>query len=80
RHGLRRLSKKEVAVLQVLTSRPGQVVSRRELLAEVWRLPHHPNTRVVDNVIVALRKHFEENPWRPRHIHSVRGAGYRFEP
>jgi DNA-binding response OmpR family regulator len=80
RHGVRRLSRKEVAVLQVLTSRPSQVVSRRELLAEVWQLPHHPNTRVVDNVIVALRKHFEENPWRPRHIQSVRGVGYRFVP
>jgi DNA-binding response OmpR family regulator len=80
RDGVRRLSRKEVAVLQVLTSRPNQVVSRRELLAEVWQLPHHPNTRVVDNVIVALRKHFEESPWRPRHIQSVRGVGYRFVP
>ena len=80
RDGVHRLSRKEVAVLQVLTSRPNQVVSRRELLAEVWELPHHPNTRVVDNVIVALRKHFEESPWRPRHIQSVRGVGYRFVP
>ena len=80
RHGVRRLSRKEVAVLQVMISRPNQVVSRRELLAEVWELPHHPNTRVVDNVIVALRKHFEESPWRPRHIQSVRGVGYRFVP
>ena len=80
RDGVRRLSRKEVAVLQVLIARPNQVVSRRELLAEVWELPHHPNTRVVDNVIVALRKHFEENPWRPRHIQSVRGVGYRFVP
>jgi DNA-binding response OmpR family regulator len=80
RDGVQRLSRKEVAVLQVLISRPNQGVSRRELLAEVWELPHHPNTRVVDNVIVALRKHFEENPWRPRHIQSVRGVGYRFAP
>ena len=56
------------------------MITRRELLAEVWELPNHPNTRVVDNVIVALRKAFEENSWRPRHIHSVRGVGYRFEP
>jgi DNA-binding response OmpR family regulator len=80
REGVRRLSRKEIDVLRVLTGRPGQVVTRRELLAEVWQLPHHPNTRVVDNVIVSLRKAFEENPWRPRHIHSVRGAGYRFAP
>ncbi len=80
RHGVQKLSRKEIAVMKVLTARPNQVVTRRELLAEVWELPHHPNTRVVDNVIVALRKAFEENSWRPRHIHSVRGAGYRFVP
>ena len=78
--GVKELSRKEVAVMEVFTSRPNQVVSRRELLAEVWELPHHPNTRVVDNVIVALRKAFEENSWRPRHIQTVRGVGYRFVP
>lgn len=66
--------------MRVFAARPRQVVTRRELLAEVWELPHHPNTRVVDNVIVALRKRFDENAWRPRHIQSVRGAGYRFVP
>jgi DNA-binding response OmpR family regulator len=80
RQGVRQLSQKEIAVMRVFASRPGQVVARRELLAEVWELPNHPNTRVVDNVIVALRKAFEENAWRPRHIHSVRGVGYRFVP
>jgi DNA-binding response OmpR family regulator len=74
------LSRKEAAVMKVFTQRANQVITRRELLAEVWELPNHPNTRVVDNVIVALRKAFEENSWRPRHIHSVRGVGYRFEP
>lgn len=78
--GVRELSRKEVAVMEVFLSRPNQVVSRRELLAEVWELPHHPNTRVVDNVIVALRKAFEENSWRPRHIQTARGVGYRFVP
>jgi DNA-binding response OmpR family regulator len=80
RQGVVELSMKEVAVMKVFAARPGQVVARRELLAEVWQLPHHPNTRVVDNVIVALRRAFEENSWRPRHIHSVRGVGYRFVP
>lgn len=80
RSGVVELSQKEVAVMRLFASRPRQVITRRELLTEVWQLPHHPNTRVVDNVIVALRKHFEENAWRPRHIQSVRGAGYRFVP
>jgi len=74
------LSAKEIAVLKVFAGRPNQVVSRRELLAEVWELPNHPNTRVVDNVIVSLRKAFETSAWRPTHFHSVRGVGYRFTP
>jgi len=80
RSGVVELSQKELAVLKMLADRPNEVVTRRELLADVWELPNHPNTRVVDNVIVALRRAFEENSWRPRHIHSVRGAGYRFTP
>lgn len=78
-NGMVELSRKEIAVMRVFANRPGQVVSRRELLAEVWGLPDHPNTRVVDNVILSLRKAFEENSLRPRHIHNVRGVGYRFE-
>lgn len=80
RSGIVELSHKELSVMRVFLSRPHQVVTRRELLTEVWELPNHPNTRVVDNVIVALRKSFEENSWRPQHIHSVRGVGYRFTP
>lgn len=80
RDGVVELSQKEMAVMKVFLERPEQVIARRELLAEVWELPHHPNTRVVDNVIVSLRKAFEESSWRPRHIHTVRGMGYRFVP
>jgi len=80
REGIVELSRKELAVMRVFAEKPEQVVTRRELLDKVWELPNHPNTRVVDNVIVALRKAFEENSWRPRHIHSVRGVGYRFVP
>ena len=80
RQGVVELSRKEVAAMRVFCSRPNQVVSRRELLAEVWELPNHPNERVVDNVIVSLRRAFEESAWRPRHILNVRGVGYRFIP
>jgi len=52
-----------------------EVISRRELLARVWELPNHPNTRVVDNVIVSLRRAFEEDAVRPRHILNVAGSG-----
>jgi two-component system alkaline phosphatase synthesis response regulator PhoP len=80
RDGIVQLPQKELAVMRLFASRPNQVVTRRELLAEVWGLPHHPNTRVVDNVIVALRQAFEKSSTRPRHILSVRGVGYRFVP
>ncbi len=80
RNGVTELSRKELAVIKVFAEKPNQVITRRELLEKVWELPNHPNTRVVDNVIVSLRKAFEENSWRPRHIHSVRGVGYRFVP
>ena len=80
RQGVVELSRKELAVMRIFADKPRQVVTRRELLDKVWELPNHPNTRVVDNVIVALRKAFEESSWRPRHIHSVRGVGYRFVP
>jgi DNA-binding response OmpR family regulator len=80
RRGIARLSQKELAVMRLFLARANQVVTRRELLAEVWQLPHHPNTRVVDNVIVALRQAFEHDSSRPRHILSVRGVGYRFVP
>ncbi len=80
RQGVVELSRKELEVMQIFAERPNKVITRRELLERVWELPNHPNTRVVDNVIVALRKAFEENSWRPRYIHSVRGVGYRFMP
>ena len=78
--GVVELSRKEIAVMKLLVKRSRQVVTRRELLAEVWGLPDHPNTRVVDNVILSLRRAFEHDALKPRHIHNVRGVGYRFEP
>jgi DNA-binding response OmpR family regulator len=80
RQGIVDLSRKELAVMRLFTQRANQVITRRELLSEVWGLPNHPNTRVVDNVIVALRRAFEDDAWKPRHIINVRGVGYRFVP
>jgi DNA-binding response OmpR family regulator len=80
RLGMVELSRREAAAMRLFCSRPNEVISRRALLAEVWELPNHPNERVVDNVIVTLRRWFEESAWRPRHILNVRGVGYRFVP
>ncbi|MEM9553785.1 MAG: response regulator transcription factor [Acidobacteriota bacterium] len=74
------LSAKEVAMLRLFSSRPGEVVSRETFLEEVWELPGSLETRTVDNFIRKLRQTLEESPSNPRHIVSIRGAGYRFVP
>ncbi len=70
----------ELDLLRYFVHHPGRVVSRKELLVEVWKLADWPNTRTVDNFILRLRRHFERDPARPVHFQSVRGAGYRFVP
>ncbi|HEX9668843.1 MAG TPA: response regulator transcription factor [Thermoanaerobaculia bacterium] len=75
-----RLSPKEVGILKLFASRPGEVISRETFLEEVWDLPGSLETRTVDNFIRKLRQAFELQPSKPRHITSVRGAGYRFVP
>lgn len=78
--GLVRLTTREAALLRALVERPGQALTRGELLEDVWGLRADTNTRVVDSFIVRLRRYVEEDPSRPRHIVSVRGHGYRFVP
>ena len=74
------LTRLELELLRYFAAHPGRVLSRQELLENVWQLRNYPNTRTVDNFILRLRKHFEADPSRPVHFVSVRGAGYRFEP
>jgi DNA-binding response OmpR family regulator len=75
-----RLTQLELDLLRHFARNPGRVVSRDELLEEVWKLRNYSATRTVDNFISRLRRHFEENPSEPRHFVSVRGAGYKFVP
>lgn len=56
----------------------GAIVTRDELLKDVWGFKWLPQTRTVDYFLGRLRKRFEENPTAPRHFLTVRGAGYRF--
>jgi len=72
------LSYKEAMIMKLFADREGEVVTRQALLEEVWGVPGSLATRTVDNFILKLRKYFEPDPARPRHIISVRGAGYRF--
>ncbi len=72
------LSRYESEILRYLLEHPDQVVTRRELLTEVWGYTNIPATRTVDNHIARLRKKVEETPDEPRHILTVHGIGYRF--
>ncbi len=70
----------EADLLRFLTDRSGQVVSRKDILEQVWRLHEDTDTRAVDNFIVRLRRYIEDDPSSPRHLLTVRGVGYRFLP
>jgi two-component system alkaline phosphatase synthesis response regulator PhoP len=74
------LTEKEAMILKMLAERRGKVVSRDDLIERVWGYDIFPSTRTVDNFILRLRKRFERDPADPRHFHSVRGVGYRFDP
>jgi DNA-binding response OmpR family regulator len=68
----------EFNVLALLSSRPGQVFSRSDLLREVWGYEVDIETRTVDAHVYRLRKKIEVDSERPRYIQSVPGIGYRF--
>lgn len=71
------LSKKEIALLKLFFSKRGEVVSREEILDEIWGENQNPTSRTIDNYVLNLRKILEENPKNPQFIHSVRGVGYK---
>jgi two-component system alkaline phosphatase synthesis response regulator PhoP len=72
------LSKREIELLKILTSKKNEVVSREEILNTLWSESSSPNSRTIDNYILNLRKHFEQNPKAPQHFLSIRGVGYKF--
>jgi two-component system, OmpR family, alkaline phosphatase synthesis response regulator PhoP len=73
-----RLTSMEMKLLRYFIENEGSVISRSELLDNVWGLSGSLTTRTVDQFIVRLRRYFEADPAQPRHFLSVRGAGYRF--
>ena len=68
----------EADLLRYLTDREGQIVSRKDILEEVWRVHEDTDTRAIDNFIVRLRRYIEDDPADPQHLVTVRGIGYRF--
>jgi len=76
--GVLQLTFHEAMVLKYLMDRRGRVVSRKELLENIWQIHAEVETRTVDAFIVRLRKYFEPNPEKPVYIKSIRSAGYLF--
>jgi len=74
------LTTHEAGTLAYLITHRGRDVSRDELLENVWGYTAALTTRTVDNQILKLRKKIEDTPGQPRHILTVHGTGYRFEP
>ena len=72
------LAAKELELLRYLIDRRGNVVSRDELLEAVWEYQPGVSSRTIDVHVAWLRQKLEDNPQTPRHIHTVRGVGYRF--
>jgi DNA-binding response OmpR family regulator len=73
-----RLTVMEADLLRHLIRNSGKVVSRKQILEEVWGLHEDTDTRAIDNFIVRLRKYIEKDPTKPQHLLTVRGVGYRF--
>ena len=73
-----RLTLMESELLRHLVRNDGRVVSRKQILEEVWGLHEDTDTRAIDNFMVRLRRYIEDDPAQPRHLLTVRGVGYRF--
>ncbi|MBI5646837.1 MAG: response regulator transcription factor [Ignavibacteriae bacterium] len=72
------VSAREFQLLKYLVEREGEVITRAQLLDDVWGYDATPTTRTVDNFILSLRKKIEIDPSHPRHIVTVHTAGYKF--
>ena len=68
----------ESELLRHMVQNDGKIVSRKQILEEVWGLHEDTDTRAIDNFVVRLRRYIEDDPGNPRHLKTVRGVGYRF--
>lgn len=72
------LTMMESELLRHLVQNDGKIVSRKQILEQVWGLHEDTDTRAIDNFVVRLRRYIEDDPGHPRHLLTVRGVGYRF--
>ena len=75
-----KLTPRELALIEHFYERPGRVISREELLREVWGVDYTGTTRTLDQHIAQLRKKIEADPHHPAALTTVHGLGYRYEP
>ncbi|MEU7841407.1 response regulator transcription factor [Micromonospora sp. NPDC049114] len=76
---LMELTPREFDLLHHLAGRPGQVVTKRELLTQVWQIPYGGADKTVDVHLSWLRRKLGESAQQPRYLHTVRGVGVRLE-
>jgi DNA-binding response OmpR family regulator len=69
---------REFDLLRYLVAHTGQVVTREQILNQVWGYEESPTTRTIDNFVAKLRQKIERAPHEPEHILTVHGAGYKF--
>jgi DNA-binding response OmpR family regulator len=72
-----KLSPREYEILRFFTERQGEIVTREDLLKQIWGYDSYPDTRTVDAHIAKLRHKIEENPEEPKLIVTVHGMGYK---
>lgn len=70
----------EADLLRYMVRHQGEIISRKQLLEEVWHVREDTDTRAIDNFMVRLRRYIEDDPAKPVHLETVRGVGYRFLP
>ena len=71
------LSRREFDLLHYLAQHAGQVVTRRDLLTHVWRMPYGGADKTVDVHVSWLRRKLGETAQQPRYLHTVRGVGIK---
>jgi two-component system alkaline phosphatase synthesis response regulator PhoP len=72
------MASKELQLLRYLVDHRGRVVPREELLQNVWEYAGDVSSRTIDVHVAWIRQKLEDNPQTPKHIHTIRGMGYRF--
>lgn len=72
------LSTTELNILKYFINSEGVVISRHQLLDDVWGYDNYPTTRTVDNFILNIRKKIEKDPSNPKHLLTIHKAGYKF--